>query len=116
MLRSGLTSAGAQTSYWLIRGRSPHAKGSPPLPPMSRDQRPYQLTGSWHLPGGPEVATMPGLSKRESRGEAADVFHRLDRMFDEWMRMMPFRPVSFPHWWGAGDLIRVEEYRMTARW
>ena len=21
------------------------------------------------------------------------------------------RPVPFPHWWGAGDLIHVEEYR-----
>ena len=54
---------------------------------------------------------MPGLSKREPRGEAADVFGRFDRMFEEWARMMPFRAVAFPHRGEAGDLIRVEEYR-----
>jgi HSP20 family protein len=54
---------------------------------------------------------MPGLMRRESRGEAADIFGRFDRLFDEWARMMPFRPMPFPRWWGAEDLIRVEEYR-----
>jgi HSP20 family protein len=54
---------------------------------------------------------MPGLIRRESRGEAADASGRLDRMFEEWARMMPFRAVLFPRWWEAGDLIRVEEYR-----
>jgi HSP20 family protein len=54
---------------------------------------------------------MPGLSKREPRGEPPDVFGRFDRMFEEWARMMPFRAVAFPHWGEAGDLIRVEEYR-----
>jgi HSP20 family protein len=54
---------------------------------------------------------MPGLSKREPRGEAPDAFGRFDRMFEEWARMMPFRAMNFPHWWGAEDLIRVEEYR-----
>lgn len=54
---------------------------------------------------------MPGLSKREPSGEATDAFSRFDRMFDEWARMMPFRPVPFPHWGEARDLIRVEEYR-----
>ena len=54
---------------------------------------------------------MPGLSKREPREEATDVFRRFDRMFEEWARMMPFRQVSFPRLWEAGDLIRVEEYR-----
>jgi len=54
---------------------------------------------------------MPGLSKREARGEATDVFRRFDRMFEEWARMMPFRAVPFPHWVEAADLIRVEEYR-----
>jgi HSP20 family protein len=53
--------------------------------------------------------TMPGLSKREPRGEATDVFGRFDRMFDEWARMMPFR--AFQHWGETGGLIRVEEYR-----
>ena len=54
---------------------------------------------------------MPGLSKREPREEATDIFSRFDRMFEEWARMMPFRPMLFPRWWEAGDLIRVEEYR-----
>ena len=55
---------------------------------------------------------MPGLMRREPRGEAADVFSRFDRMFDEWARMIPFRPISFfPHWRDADDLIRVEEFR-----
>jgi len=49
---------------------------------------------------------MPGLARREPRGEAADVFGRFDRMFEEWARMMPF-----PHWREAGELIRVEEFR-----
>jgi len=54
---------------------------------------------------------MPGLMRREPRGEAADVFSRFDRMFDEWVRMMPFRPITFPHWKEAADLIRVEDFR-----
>ena len=54
---------------------------------------------------------MAGLMRREARGEAADVFSRFDRLFEEWARMMPFRPMSFPRWLEAGDLIRVEEYR-----
>ncbi len=36
---------------------------------------------------------------------------RFDRLFDEWARMMPFRPVLFPHLREAGDLIRVDEFR-----
>jgi len=54
---------------------------------------------------------MAGLVRREPHGEAADVFSRFDRLFEEWARMMPFRPMSFPRWLEAGDLIRVEEYR-----
>jgi len=54
---------------------------------------------------------MPGLMRREPRGEAADVFSRFDRLFEEWARLMPFRPISFPHWREVEDLIRVEEYR-----
>jgi len=74
---------------------------------------PKALPADWvaALPGGQEVTTMPGLSKREPAGEATGVFSRFDRMFDEWARMMSFRPVPFPHWWEAGDLIHVEEYR-----
>ena len=54
---------------------------------------------------------MPGLARREPHGEAADVFGRFDRMFDEWARMMPFRAMQFPRWREAGELIRVEEFR-----
>ncbi len=54
---------------------------------------------------------MPGLMRREPRGEAPDVFSRFDRMFEEWARMMPFRPMAFPRWWRVEDLIQVEEYR-----
>ena len=54
---------------------------------------------------------MAGLMRREPRGEAADVFSRFDRLFEEWARMMPFRPMAFPFWWGAADMIHVEEYR-----
>jgi len=57
------------------------------------------------------VMTMPGLMRREPRGEVADVFSRFDHLFEEWARMMPFRVTSFPRWWEAGDLIRVEELR-----
>lgn len=54
---------------------------------------------------------MVGLMRRESLGEATDVFGRFDRLFDEWMRMMPFRPMLFPRWREAGNLIPVEEFR-----
>jgi HSP20 family protein len=54
---------------------------------------------------------MAGLMRREPHGEAADVFSRFDRLFEEWARLMPFRPISFPHWREVEDLIRVEEYR-----
>jgi HSP20 family protein len=54
---------------------------------------------------------MAGLMRREPREEAADVFGRFERLFDEWMRLMPFRPVPFSHWKEAEDFIRVEEFR-----
>jgi hypothetical protein len=59
---------------------------------------------------------MAGLMKREPRGEATDVFSRFDRLFEEWARMMPFRPMAFPRWLEAGDLMRVEEYREPEPW
>jgi HSP20 family protein len=51
---------------------------------------------------------MAGLMKREPREgkETADVFSRFDQLFDEWVRMLPFR-----RWTEPGDMIRVEEYR-----
>jgi HSP20 family protein len=54
---------------------------------------------------------MAGLMRREPRGEAADVFGRFDKLFEEWARMLPFRPMAFPFGWGAADMIHVEEYR-----
>lgn len=54
---------------------------------------------------------MAGLMRREPREEAAEVFGRFDKLFEEWARMLPFRPMALPFWWGAGDVIRVEEYR-----
>jgi len=49
---------------------------------------------------------MAGLMRRESYGEAAAIFGRLDRLFEEWVRMMPF-----PRGREAGDLVRVDEFR-----
>jgi HSP20 family protein len=54
---------------------------------------------------------MPGLMRREPRGEVGEFFSRFDRMFDEWARMTPFRAMSFPHWHDVDDVIRVEEFR-----
>jgi HSP20 family protein len=54
---------------------------------------------------------MAGLMRREPQKEAADILRRLDRLFDEWMRMIPLRPMTFPHLREAGDFIRVEEFR-----
>lgn len=54
---------------------------------------------------------MPGVMRREPRGETGEFFSRFDRMFDEWVRMMPFRTMPFSRWRDIEDLIRVEEYR-----
>jgi len=52
---------------------------------------------------------MADLIKREPRGKMTDVFSRFDRLFDEWARMMPFRPTAFPSWLEA-DVIPVQEW------
>lgn len=53
---------------------------------------------------------MPGLLRREHRfAEPFDVFGRFDRLFDEWMRMLPVRG-PFEEWQHE-DVIRVDEYR-----
>ena len=54
---------------------------------------------------------MAGLMRREPREEAADIFGRFDKLFEEWARMLPFRPMAFPFLRGAADMIHVEEYR-----
>ena len=74
-------------------------------------QKPLAANQVRALPGNKEVSTMPGLRRREPRGEAADIFGRFDRLFDEWARMTPFRSMPFPPWRGAEDLIRMEAYR-----
>jgi HSP20 family protein len=58
-----------------------------------------------------EVKAMTGLMRREPLGEALDVFGRFDRLFGEWMRVMPFRLMPFPRLRDGGDLIRVEEFQ-----
>ena len=81
-----------------------------PFGELSRDQRLYPLSGCGvYLEA--EVRTMTGLTRHGSLGEAADVFGRFDRLFDEWMRMLPFRPMLFPQWRDPGNLIRVEEFQ-----
>ena len=52
---------------------------------------------------------MTGLLKREQK--PADVFDRFDRMFDEWMKGLPFRRPMFGREWTAEDVIRVDEFR-----
>ena len=54
---------------------------------------------------------MAGLMRREPHLEAGDVFGRLDHLFEEWLRMMPFRSTAFSRRLETGDLIRVEEFR-----
>jgi len=94
------------------------AKGDRPAAGRCR-QGPQSGTGTNGPTGSPgrgiawrlEVRTTAGLMRREPHGEPADVFSRFDRLFDESVRMMPFRPMAFPRRLEAGDLIRVEKYR-----
>jgi HSP20 family protein len=66
-----------------------------------------------HAGAGPfevEVVSMAGLLKREAK--SVDVFDRFDRMFDEWMKGLPFRrPAVFGRDWETEDMIKVDEYR-----
>jgi HSP20 family protein len=57
-----------------------------------------------------EAMIMAGLLKREPR--PVDVFDRFDRMFDEWMKGLPFRrPMVSGREWATEDVIRVDEFR-----
>ena len=50
------------------------------------------------------------LIKHESRIEP--VFDRFDRMFDDWMSVLPFRrPTIFGRAYVPADVIRVDEYQ-----
>src|SRR5581483_7993911 len=53
---------------------------------------------------------MSGLTRREPQRDAPHVAGRLDRVFDEWTRIVPFWPRTFL---GSPQtaLIRVEEFR-----
>jgi HSP20 family protein len=52
------------------------------------------------------------LLKREpSESESVDVFERLDRMFEDWMRGFPLRRGLLERDWPGEKLIRVDEYR-----
>lgn len=61
---------------------------------------------------------MPGLLRRgSSEVEPREVSGRLDRLFDEWTHLLPFRllplglPAVFEHGFEDESLIRVDEYR-----
>ena len=52
------------------------------------------------------------LRREPTEVESVDVFDRLDRVFDEWMRGFPFRrPFCTGRGWRTEDLIRVDQYR-----
>jgi HSP20 family protein len=56
---------------------------------------------------------MAEVLKREPRElERPHVFDRFDRMFDDWLQVLPFRrPMwSDPDWWGEDLMIRVDEF------
>ncbi len=56
---------------------------------------------------------MAGLVKKgDTKVERTDVFDRFDRMFDDWMRVLPLRrPGVLARQWMAEDMIRVDEFR-----
>ena len=55
---------------------------------------------------------MTSLSRRERGTESLSPFTRMDRFFDEWMRMLPTRrPFGLGIDWPAEDVIRVDEFR-----
>jgi HSP20 family protein len=56
---------------------------------------------------------MAALTKHEPAVEPVGMFDRFDRMFDDWMRLVPLRrPTLFGRLW-TDELIRVDEYRQN---
>lgn len=55
---------------------------------------------------------MTALMKREAKQpERAEMFGKLDRLFDDWMEMNPFRrSAALFRDWLAEDMIRVDEF------
>jgi HSP20 family protein len=51
---------------------------------------------------------MAGLLKREGRSEESVPASRFDRLFDEWMSMLPLRRHAWD--WEADELIKVDEF------
>jgi HSP20 family protein len=59
-----------------------------------------------------EVESMALLRRETKAVEPYDAFGRFDKMFDEWMKALPFRGALEARWpWLAEDMIRVDEYR-----
>lgn len=55
---------------------------------------------------------MAGLLKREAK--PVEMFDRFDRLFDDWMKVLPFRrQMLFGREWATKDIIRVDEYRQN---
>jgi HSP20 family protein len=71
------------------------------------------IEGAGNIPRVQEVKPMPGLVRRERREvEPRDVFDRLDEMFDDWSRLLPWRRPGLSSWeWEPGEFIRVDELR-----
>jgi hypothetical protein len=57
---------------------------------------------------------MAGLMRREPHVEAADIFGRFDKMFEEWARMMPFRPIDAVGPWTLTPVQRTRECAIGA--
>jgi HSP20 family protein len=54
---------------------------------------------------------MTALTKREPTLDRFGMFDRFDRMFDDWMKVLPLhRPMVFGRWW-TEDVIHVDEFR-----
>lgn len=50
--------------------------------------------------------------RRDKGTDLAHRFHRMDRIFEEWMRSLPLRrPFGLGWDWPGEDLIRVDEFR-----
>jgi len=55
---------------------------------------------------------MSSVTRQETGTAVSRPLHWMDRMFDEWMRMLPARRPTWGGWEFPGDdLIRVNEYR-----
>jgi HSP20 family protein len=59
---------------------------------------------------GEELEMSSLIRRGRGTSESPSQFNRMDRLFDEWMRLLPARrPFGFD--WPGDDLIRVDEFR-----